>query len=250
VGDINISDNDTDNSYAGDNQNITTMTLHDEYTSINTADHPNESSVSEIRITIDTPALKENFIRIQKNTDLPHEVSNQNIYQTEEASASGASGASGTINMEDTTYDFWDCHKCQRKNSSKNKRCPVCSSWRGGKRNLSVSKMNKKDSQDCSFCQFSNAEGAKACVVCHESMKEKATKIQKPKDELIKKVDTDVSPTSVEVVSAHQYHLDWQCHKCGKMNVTNAKRCKCNAWRGGRRQIMSFKRPKNEEYNR
>ena len=30
---------------------------------------------------------------------------------------------------------------------------------------------------------------------------------------------------------------NWQCHKCAKVNSAKSKRCKCNAWKGGKRDF-------------
>ena len=150
----------------------------------------------------------------------------------------------------EASNDSWNCHKCQKKNSAKNKRCPVCSSWKGGKRKMINVKKSKKEKKTCSFCQFSNELGTEAkCGMCHETINVKENKEEEETNketEQFESVQGVDNLTSSETFPVYNSQMKWECHKCSRMNSAKSKRCKCNAWRGGRRQV-AFKRSKSEE---
>lgn len=152
--------------------------------------------------------------------------------------------SSGKSTGEEESVEPWKCHKCERLVSGQNKRCPVCCSWRGGKRNIVTVK--KSDSKDCPFCQLPfNPEGI--CVMCiknnnkmNGNKKVKGTKGAKTKSSTTNSHGNEPPMSDAE--------SNWECHKCSRINVATSKRCKCNAWRGGKRQLY-FKRKNADEKN-
>ncbi len=153
---------------------------------------------------------------------------------------------SGKSTGEEESVEPWKCHKCERLVSGHNKRCPLCCSWRGGKRNIVTVK--KSDSENCPFCQLPfNPEGI--CVMClknnnktNGNIKIKSAKGQRAKT---KSSSTNSHGNEPQTSDAES---NWECHKCSRINDATSKRCKCNAWRGGKRQLY-FKRKNADEKN-
>ena len=161
---------------------------------------------------------------------------------------------SAEMSPDEKSNGSWDCHKCDRQNSEKNKRCPACSAWRGGKRKLinASSKKNKKQKQCCSFCQYPNNElGTKVCVMCHETIE--VSKIMCQKEEKLESERNKPIPgvegcECSKAAPKDSLKIEWQCHKCTWTNLAISKRCKsCLAWKGGKREHLTFTRNKTEE---
>ena len=112
-------------------------------------------------------------------------------------------------------------------------------------------KKSKKEKKTCSFCQFPNELGTGVkCVMCHETINvEENNEKEETKtdtEELKKPAQVVTNQMSSETSPVNNSQSEWECHKCARMNSAKSKRCKCNAWRGGRRKI-AFKDSKSEE---
>jgi hypothetical protein len=220
-------------------------------------DDPGHNSLNTLRSAINQSSFQPQMIHnLKSDTDLD-DSSYQRIAESTENSTSSVQISK--VGHTDACTDFWDCHKCDRKNSEKNKRCPSCSAWRGGKRTMinTSSRKSKKQKQTCSFCLYPNNElGSKVCVMCHEIIDVK-TNVKIESSQQGKKVEHKEEVKSVDSVENEEHvvkptktdnsQCEWSCHKCARANSASSKRCKsCLAWKGGTRQI-TFSRRKGEE---
>lgn len=167
-------------------------------------------------------------------------------------------GSTQIVNEPSATT--WQCHKCDRINLEKNKRCPSCSAWKGGKRNSfgkNIKKNKKQKKKFCTFCTHANDQDNKVCEMCHELFPEKSTDTpyqetveSKDSKEEIKEPNPVEDSSQVVLPNVQQNEIpncEWKCHKCARVNPRTSKRCKsCLSWKGGTRQLTFTKR-KNEE---
>ena len=187
---------------------------------------------------------------VSKNVD-NEEFTLESQRQQSSSSSSVQEDSRNTVNI--ATEVTWECHKCQRINLEKNKRCPSCSAWKGGKRNSfsTTAKKNKTQKSTCYFCQHTTNFHVNQCEMCHEPFpmktatlpfKESISKCgSKDSDEQVKDSQVTTIPPQKVVVKVR-----WKCHKCDRVNPSTSKRCKsCLAWRGGTRQL-NFTKRKNE----
>jgi len=217
-------------------------------------DDPGHNSLNALRSAINQSAFKSpqmNEVQLNNDKKLPS-------VSCRKTSENTTHSASLHTSSQATFTKVWTCHKCDRRNAEKNKRCPACCAWKGGKRNMAnATSKNKQQGKPCSFCQYPNEIEAKVCVMCHEVINvgkidpldngKDGNRGEKPRQEVEvrnnPKAETPPPPPPPDT-SAHE----WICHKCDRKNLASSKRCKsCLAWKGGTRQLNLSRRKANQK---